>query len=180
VVRGASDGWSVRLFRYGFGRARFGVPAARMPGSGGGPVDGGVQLLECGVPDPSPCNDDSSTMMSMFETRCPKRHCVNLALVSLGMKISFGNVQFRAGDRVELGSPAEIAATLDVMSDFDGLPFMPEMTPLFGRSFSWQLRRPAYATPSQEAGFVALPTPSCCAKGGATASSTAAGRPDAC
>jgi hypothetical protein len=49
--------------------------------------------------------------------------------------MSSGNVKFRVGDRVELRSPAEIAATLDELGDLDGLPFMPEMTRLFGRRF---------------------------------------------
>jgi hypothetical protein len=61
----------------------------------------------------------------------PKR----FGLGFLGVKMSSSNVQFRAGERVELRSPAEIAATLDQLGDLDGLPFMPEMTRLVGRGF---------------------------------------------
>jgi hypothetical protein len=44
-------------------------------------------------------------------------------------------VEFAAGSRVELRSPAEIAATLDGSGELDGLPFMPEMTRMFGRAY---------------------------------------------
>lgn len=42
----------------------------------------------------------------------------------------------RAGDRVQLRSPAEILATLDEGGLLDGLPFMPEMLGFFGRPFT--------------------------------------------
>lgn len=41
----------------------------------------------------------------------------------------------RAGDSVELRSPAEILATLDEHGLLEGLPFMPEMLGYFGRTF---------------------------------------------
>ena len=42
----------------------------------------------------------------------------------------------RAGDRVQLRSPAEILATLDERSSLEGVPFMPEMLGYFGRTFT--------------------------------------------
>jgi hypothetical protein len=47
-------------------------------------------------------------------------------------------VRLRAGDRVELRSPAEILATLDEHGCLRGLPFMPEMLGYFGKTFSVQ------------------------------------------
>jgi hypothetical protein len=41
----------------------------------------------------------------------------------------------RAGDTVELRSPAEILATLDERGTLDGLPFMPEMLGFFGKRY---------------------------------------------
>jgi hypothetical protein len=43
--------------------------------------------------------------------------------------------RFKAGDLVELRSPAEILATLDDDGRMDGLQFMPEMLDFFGRTF---------------------------------------------
>jgi hypothetical protein len=42
----------------------------------------------------------------------------------------------RAGNRVELRTPAEILATLDEQGCLEGLPFMPEMFRFFGKSFT--------------------------------------------
>jgi hypothetical protein len=42
----------------------------------------------------------------------------------------------RAGDRVELRSPAEVLATLDDRGSLEGLPFMPEMLGYFGKVFT--------------------------------------------
>ena len=42
----------------------------------------------------------------------------------------------RAGDRVELRSPADILATLDEQGSLGGVPFMPEMLRYFGRTFT--------------------------------------------
>jgi hypothetical protein len=42
----------------------------------------------------------------------------------------------RAGDKVELRSPAEILATLDEEGCLEGTPFMPEMLGFFGRTFT--------------------------------------------
>ena len=50
-----------------------------------------------------------------------------------------GAEPMRAGDRVELRSPAEILATLDERGCLDGLPFMPEMLGFFGRPFTVRL-----------------------------------------
>jgi len=47
----------------------------------------------------------------------------------------------RAGDRVELRSPAEILATLDGNGALDGVPFMPEMLEFFGTTFTVQARQ---------------------------------------
>jgi hypothetical protein len=46
----------------------------------------------------------------------------------------------RAGDRVELRSPAEILATLDPQGSLEGVPFMPEMLEFFGRAFTVEAR----------------------------------------
>lgn len=46
----------------------------------------------------------------------------------------------RRGDRVRLRSAAAIAATLDDHGDTDGLPFMPEMLPMCGQTFTVQAR----------------------------------------
>src|SRR5262245_2166262 len=43
--------------------------------------------------------------------------------------------EMRAGDLVELRSPAEILATLGDDGTTDGLPFMPEMLEHFGKTF---------------------------------------------
>jgi hypothetical protein len=42
----------------------------------------------------------------------------------------------KAGDRVELRSPAEILATLDDRGALEGVPFMPEMLKFFGETFT--------------------------------------------
>ena len=47
-------------------------------------------------------------------------------------------VDLRAGDWVEVKSPAEIAETLDADGTLDGLPFMPEMLEYCGRRFRVQ------------------------------------------
>ena len=44
-------------------------------------------------------------------------------------------VRCKAGDRVEVRSPAEILATLDKNGCLDGMPFMPEMLAFCGRQF---------------------------------------------
>src|SRR5262245_31017827 len=58
-------------------------------------------------------------------------------LASLGL---FANkhrrARMRAGDKVELRSPAEIVATLDADGCLDGVPFMPEMLRFFGTEFT--------------------------------------------
>jgi hypothetical protein len=41
----------------------------------------------------------------------------------------------KAGDKVTVRLPAEILATLDEQGEMDGLPFMPEMVSMCGRSF---------------------------------------------
>jgi hypothetical protein len=41
----------------------------------------------------------------------------------------------KAGDRVMLRTPAEILSTLDERGSLEGLPFMPEMLPFFGKPF---------------------------------------------
>jgi hypothetical protein len=46
-----------------------------------------------------------------------------------------GVLVLKAGDAVELRSPAEILATLDENGCLEGLPFMPEMLGFFGRPF---------------------------------------------
>jgi hypothetical protein len=46
----------------------------------------------------------------------------------------------KAGDRVELRSPAEVLATLDERGSLEGLPFMPEMLGFFGRTFTVQAK----------------------------------------
>src|SRR4051812_39106439 len=46
----------------------------------------------------------------------------------------------RAGDRVQLRSPAEILATLDESGCLEGVPFMPEMLAYFGRTFTVDAR----------------------------------------
>jgi hypothetical protein len=48
--------------------------------------------------------------------------------------------EMRAGELVELRSPAEILATLDESGASDGLPFMPEMLEYFGKTFRVQAR----------------------------------------
>ena len=48
--------------------------------------------------------------------------------------------QMKAGDLVELRSPAEILATLDDTGATEGLPFMPEMLDFFGGKFRVQVR----------------------------------------
>jgi hypothetical protein len=45
----------------------------------------------------------------------------------------FDSVKLRAGDWIEIKSPAEIALTLDGEGTLDGLPFMPEMLELCGK-----------------------------------------------
>ena len=44
--------------------------------------------------------------------------------------------EFRRGDAVEVRGPEEILATLDESGALEGLPFMPEMVALCGRSFT--------------------------------------------
>jgi hypothetical protein len=51
-------------------------------------------------------------------------------------RAAIGIVDVRAGDRVELRSPAEIVATLDAHGCLGGVPFMPEMLSYFGRPFT--------------------------------------------
>jgi len=47
-----------------------------------------------------------------------------------------GRAPMKAGDKVELRSPAEIVATLDAEGRLDGVPFMPEMLRFFGTEFT--------------------------------------------
>jgi hypothetical protein len=47
---------------------------------------------------------------------------------------------FRAGDQVVVRSPEEVLATLDADGTLDGLPFMPEMLELCGKSFRVERR----------------------------------------
>lgn len=52
--------------------------------------------------------------------------------------------RYRAGELVRFKTAAQIAATLDEQGTLDGLPFMPEMTSLCGRTF--QVRSSAHKT----------------------------------
>ena len=49
--------------------------------------------------------------------------------------MNYSTAGLRAGEWVEVLSPEQIQATLDVNGTADELPFMPEMAPLCGRRF---------------------------------------------
>ncbi|HVX46148.1 MAG TPA: hypothetical protein VHC49_19815, partial [Mycobacteriales bacterium] len=68
----------------------------------------------------------------MTEVRTPPRRSRRSGPASIG--------DIRRGDRVRVRSAAAIAATLDDHGDTDGLPFMPEMLPMCGQTFTVQAR----------------------------------------
>lgn len=49
---------------------------------------------------------------------------------------SLDDGQLRVGDRVRIKAPDAIMATLDERGELEGMPFMPEMLPLCGQSFT--------------------------------------------